>query len=252
MFAAVRHLGLRNYLRFRALRLRDKWQPRDELLTLISNEARYPLVARGNTSDLSVFSGVFVRRAYANLACGASPGLIIDCGANVGYSSAYFLSRFPVSRVVAVEPDPTNFALLQENLAPYGDAVRAINSAVWSHPAGLVIEEAPYRDGRQWSRQVRECRPGEPATMIGVDVGTLLADSGYARISILKMDVEGAEAVVFARNYEDWIERVDVLAIELHDDSCFGDSTTIFRRAMDRRGFTYRRRGELTLCRRAA
>lgn len=252
MLANIRSLGTRNYLRFRALRLRDRFFPREGMLTLHSREAKHPLRARGSTSDLSVFSGVFVRRAYATLSRRRQPGLIIDCGANVGYSTAYLLSRFAGSQIVAVEPDPDNFALLEENMAPYGADARLIRSAVWSHPTRLRIDDAPYRDGKHWSRQVRECGPQEPASMQAVDVGAILKDSGFARISILKLDIEGAEAVVFSRNYEGWIEQVDDLVIELHDDSAFGNASSIFAQAIDSRGFAIRRRGELTLCRKAA
>jgi len=50
--------------------------------------------------------------------------LIIDAGANVGYSSVYFLSNFPNCRVIAIEPDGDNFASLQKNLAPMASELR--------------------------------------------------------------------------------------------------------------------------------
>jgi FkbM family methyltransferase len=251
MITAIRRVGLRNYVHFRAHRLRDKLRPRDGLITLASNEARYPLVARGNTSDLSAFSGVFVRRTYAASPDRAAPGLIIDCGANVGYSAAFLLSRFPGSRLIAVEPETSNFAQLEQNLAPYGAAATLIHSAVWSHPTPLVIDKSPYRDGKHWSSHVREARRGELATMVAIDIGTLLAQSGESRLALLKMDIEGAEAVVFRHNFERWIDRVDAIAIELHDDSAFGDATAAFSQAIAGRGFALTRHGEIVLCRRA-
>ena len=42
--------------------------------------------------------------------------LVVDCGANVGYASAYFLSHFPQARVIAVEPDDQKFEALRRNL----------------------------------------------------------------------------------------------------------------------------------------
>jgi FkbM family methyltransferase len=252
MFHGTRNLGLRSYLRFRRLRLRDKWSPRPGLLTLTAKNATYPLAARGDSSDLSVFSAVFLRRAYACLDHVRSPELILDCGANVGYSSAYFLTRFPGCRVVAVEPDADNFEIMRRNLKPYGDRVQLVHAAVWSQPAKLSIQELPYRDGRAWSRQVRECLPGERPTVRGVDVGTLLRESGCSRISILKVDVEGAEAVIFSQDCGAWLDRADNIAIELHDDSSFGAASAIFAEAIAGRGFSVSRRGELTVCTKAA
>ena len=45
------------------------------------------------------------------------------------------------------------------------------------------------------------------------------------------MDIEGAETIVFSSGFEQWIEHVDAIAIELHDDSPFGPASEIFHRA---------------------
>ena len=139
------------------------------------------------------------------------PKLILDCGAYAGYSAAYFLSRFPQCRVIAVEPDPDNFALLQRNLAPFGNRVRSIRAGVWSHQTSLKMSEAKYGDGRERGRQVRKCNEGEANSLPAVDVGTLLQEAGSSILSILKVDIEAAEKVVFGSNYEWWIGRVETL-----------------------------------------
>jgi FkbM family methyltransferase len=210
----------------------------------------HPIGVRHGTSDLSVFRQVFVKNEYGCLDDLPDVGLVLDCGANVGYSAAYFLSRFPTCKVVAVEPDPGNFAALTRNLAPYGDRVTSIQAGVWSHTTGLVLAAETFRDGGEWARQVRPCKPGEAADFRGVDVGTLLADSGYDRISLLKMDIEGAEAVAFSENWQPWLGRVDAIAIELHDDSSFGPATDVFHRAIAGQGFDVTHCGERTVCRR--
>jgi hypothetical protein len=112
-----------------------------------------------------------------------------------------------------------------------------------------MIEEEPYRDG-EWARQVRPARPGEGSNLRGVDIGTLLRESGYPTISLLKIDIEGAEGVLFAKNYEKWLDEVDTIVIELHDDSRFGEVGAIFERAVAGRGFALGRSGELTVARR--
>jgi FkbM family methyltransferase len=160
------------------------------------------------------------------------------------------LSRFPAGHLLSIEPDPGNFEVLRANLAPYGDAARLLRSAVWSHPTGLVLSRDPYRDGMEWTRQVRECRPGELPDLVAVDIGSVLRQFPGERISILKMDIEGAERVVFGSNYETWIDLVDNIVIELHDDSVFGDCTATFATAIAGRGFSVARHGELTVCRR--
>jgi FkbM family methyltransferase len=211
----------------------------------------HALCVRPGTSDLDVFTQIFVQREYSCLDDLQDVRLLIDCGANVGYSSAYFLSRHPGCQVIAVEPDPGNFAALERNLGPYGDRTTLIRAGIWSHPARLVMSRARYRDGREWARQVRPCGPGEVADLEGIDIGSLLAASGHGRISLLKMDIEGAEAVVFSEQYGSWLDKVDAIAIELHDDSAFGSGSRVFHAAIAGRGFQISRCGELTICRRS-
>lgn len=210
----------------------------------------YPLGVRDNSSDIDVFDQIFVQREYACLDDMVDVGLVLDCGANVGYSTAYFLSKHPHCQVVAVEPDPDNFAVLQRNLSAYGTRTKLIRAGIWSHTAQLVISRDKYRDGREWTKQVRECGPGEVAEIEGIDVRSILADSEYERISLLKMDVEGAEAVVFSESSHSWLDKVDAIAIELHDDSFFGNATEVFLAAINGQGFQLSQSGELTICRR--
>lgn len=215
--------------------------------TLFSKTVPYPLKCRPNASDIDVFNDIFVYREYRCLDNIDEAGLIVDCGANVGYSSAYLLGRFPKARVIAIEPDPANFAMLEANLAPYKGRVRAVCSAVWSHPVGLVLSEATFGDGREWSRQVRRAKPNESSTITATDIGTLLRESGYERISILKIDIEGAESIVFSSNYEKWIEKVDNIVIELHGEAC----QSIFMRAISSQNFMISQCDELTVCKRS-
>jgi len=244
------NLGLPSWIRYQVQTRRIRRNPQAEPFLLTSRHARYPLLCRAGSSDFDVFYQVFVAREFSCLDDLDRPGLIIDCGAYVGYASSYFASRFPGSDVIAVEPDQENFQLLVQNLEPFGPRVRPIRAGVWSQPTSLKIDAERYRDGREWSHLVRECDPRDPASLPAVDIGGLLQESGHDRVSILKMDIEGAEAVVFATNYEHWIDLVDVLAVEIHQDSTFGDARAAFSRAIDGRGFSTSRSGELTVCRR--
>jgi FkbM family methyltransferase len=214
--------------------------------------AAFPLIVRTQTSDVEVLRQIFVRREYASLDELNEVRLVIDCGANVGYSSTYFLSRFPNSTLVAVEPDQSNFDVLKRNLAPYGHRATAIRAGVWSSRRGLKLSDETYRDGREWTRQVRESGPGESADVDGIDIASLLLMTGFERISLLKMDIEGAEAVVFGANVDPWLDRVDNIVIELHDDSSFGRASDVFHRAIAGRGFATSQSEELTICRRQA
>jgi FkbM family methyltransferase len=210
--------------------------------------ADHPLVARPGSSDLAVFSHVFIHREYACVDSLPDVRLAIDCGANVGYSSAYFLSRWPASEVMAVEPDPGNLRILSRNLAPYGPRARIVEGALWSRSGGLAMSDGRYRDGREWTRQVRDCDAGERGTVAAYDIPALLTLAGHRRVSLLKIDIEGAEAIVF-RGACEWLDLVDNLVVELHDDTDFGSASEAFRRAIAGRHCAVEQSGELTVCR---
>lgn len=243
---AAANLGVPQTAFYLLQRLRNRGSAGRRSFRLFSKRARYPLYCRAGTSDLDVFGQMFVQREYRCLDDLSSADLVIDCGANVGFSSAYFLTRYPDCSVICVEPDPDNFRALESNLLPYRGRVKTIRSAIWSGNSGLVISTDRFGDGREWARTVREARAGEQPTITAVDIGTLIRESGHERVSILKIDVEGAEARIFESGYAEWIDKVDNLVIELHGERC----ETLFHEAIAGRGYRVSRCDDLTICKR--
>ena len=158
-----------------------------------------------------MFYQIFAHREYRCLDHVQNPKLIIDCGANVGYSAAYFLSRFPGANLIAIEPDRSNYEALRDNLRPYANW-EAINSGVWVKSTGLVMSESGSGSGEEWGRQVREAGPGETAQMTAVNIGDLI---GNQRVGILKIDIEGAEDLIF-QSPAPWLSQTENVTIEIH------------------------------------
>ena len=205
-------------------------------------------MGRYGTSDLAVFRQMFVWREHA-WAHGLAPlrerALIIDCGANVGFASVYLLRLFPQAFVIAVEPDSSNYAILEQNLSRCRERCQTVRAGVWNRNVHLVCVEAGDSTMGHWARQVRACSADAPGAIPAVTVGDLLEKSGCDRIAVLKVDIEGAEAVVFDTGAESWLDRTDAIAIELHDGTTFGPATEIFKRAIRGRGFMLGTSGEL-------
>ena len=197
---------------------------------------------RPRTSDLEVFDLIFRYREYRCLDTLREPRLIIDCGANVGFSSVYFLSRFPQAYVIAVEPDAENFIALQRNLASYSGRTLALQAAIWSHPCELVVSRGG--DGREWARTVREGQTGEKTMVAATDIGALIARTGFERVSVLKIDIEGAEAQVFSSDRLEWLKLVDTIVIELHGNIC----AAVFHSAIADEQYEITTCDELTVC----
>ena len=107
-------IGLTNALKLRTYDLvsRSCVVPLPPSVSMTLSNALYPLKMRtGGSSDRLALHQIFIEEEYEPLAL-SHPTAILDLGANVGYSSAYFLSKYPTARVVAVEPDSTELRAL--------------------------------------------------------------------------------------------------------------------------------------------
>jgi FkbM family methyltransferase len=236
----ARSLGLVSLLR---LQLNKRFNDSSEL-KLTSKKLDYPVIARRGTSDLEVFNQVFIEEQYGLFPDEGCPGLIVDLGANVGYSSAYFLSRFPRAFVVSVEPDPENYDILIRNLLPYASRNLAIKAAAWSEKVSLEFNPSFSNRGAEWARQIQ---PTTSGSVEAITISEIIAMSGFQRISLLKIDIEGAERELFRSGADEWINRVDSIAIELHGE----EASKSFFGAIENENFAIEESGELTLCRRS-
>jgi FkbM family methyltransferase len=156
---------------------------------------------------------------YENLSKDRVP-LILDLGANAGYSALYFHLTWPKARIVAIEPDPDNFALLKKNVAGVG-AIEPIHAAIASVAGRLRI-----RDPKAGKNAVRTGDTGA-----GVEVEAITVDSLVERFRaegcepfIAKLDIEGAEGELFAGNVG-WVDEFPLISVELHDWLFPGEGT---------------------------
>lgn len=172
----------------------------------------HPIWARTGTSDAATFDEVFVAQEYELPFADFDPAHILDLGANVGYASIYFAARWPRAHILAVEPDARNAGLLARNTRPWPRIAR-LQAAVWAHPARVCV--ANPADAANAFR-MRELAEGPTDSIEAYTVTQLIERMGCARLDLLKMDVEGAEAEIL-RDGADWLDRIDTMVIELHD-----------------------------------
>ena len=217
---------------------------KEPFVLLRSKRAAFPLRCRPGAKDVWIFDDVFIVRSLQCLDNLQGIETIVECGAGVGYGSAYLLTRFPSARLLALEPDPDLLPTLEANLAPYGDRARALGQAIWPHPAELAFTETTFHDGRHWKRRTQAPRTGEAATVTAIDIPTLIAQSGFGQISLLKLNIGGAESMLFAAPVDSWIGKVDQIAIEFHGPEC----REAFMKTMAAEGYLVSQHGRLTCC----
>ena len=117
-------------------------------------------------------------------ATGVTP-LVIDGGANVGYSALFFSQAFPQAEVIAAEPERKTFQRLSRNCAGI-PAIRPVHAAIWKHNEGVRFE---LEDRGSWSNHVGE----EGELVPSLTLERLCKSEHPSRILVLKLDVEGAE-----------------------------------------------------------
>lgn len=171
---------------------------------------RCRLLIRGQgSSDYDVLQEVCVRRKY-DIYFANSPRLIVDAGANTGISTAFFATKFPRAKVVAIEPEPRNFELLEENTRALPN-VTCYNRALYSSGSKMKV----LGSGRSWGFRILPDFEGDTDS---ITISKILEEFSEQNIDILKLDIEGSEKTLFEENYSDWIERIGVFFIELHDN----------------------------------
>jgi FkbM family methyltransferase len=211
---------------------------KNQVISFSHSSLRYPVYIRNNSSDMAVFGMIFNDLGYQ---CDVDfkPQVIIDCGANIGLAAVYFKNRFPEAKVIAIEPEKENFALMVKNLEQYPD-VHCLQSGIWGENANLVVEDI---GNGNWGWVVREVDAPAENTIPAVSISKIMEMYNLTAIDILKIDIEGSEVDVFSRNYEKWLPAVKIIIIELHDKIIQGAAKAFFE-TLVKYNFILAHRGE--------
>jgi hypothetical protein len=97
------------------------------------------LFLRPGTTDQDVYDEIFVGHKY-DLPLD-DPRFIIDAGAHIGLSAVFFADKYPQATVVAIEPEPSNFEILERN-AKNHPGITSIRAGLWSRKAHLRIKDS--------------------------------------------------------------------------------------------------------------
>lgn len=133
--------------------------------------------------------------------------------------------------------------MLVRNLKPYGSRCVPIPKAVWSTDSDALTLADDYRDGREWARRVVLANTSDKGVIESTTLAEIVAGFGSRRISILKIDIEGAESEVFRDATDCWLPLVDRIVVELHDK----DSEALFHAVVNNREWIKSCHGELTV-----
>jgi FkbM family methyltransferase len=171
-----------------------------------------PLVIRRWNSDLSVFESTFFD-GDMGMKFDSTPRLIIDGGANVGYTTARYAHSFPTTKVIAVEPSRENLQMLRANTAGF-DNIIVVEGALWSHSGHLRISN-PL--DLSWAFRVEPATVQGQDTIQGYTIMDVMRQGGAQRADLVKLDVEGAEEQLFSEG-DKWFDHVNTILVEIHGE----------------------------------
>jgi FkbM family methyltransferase len=142
-----------------------------------------------------------IAREIARVGTKDRPFVFVDIGANVGLFSLYVAATARSARILAIEPEPGNFARLVFNIAA--------NPGLPITPLALALGEAEATVRILLNARDRGgTRMAVGAHVGGVEVrcrplSAVVTEAGFAGIDALKIDVEGAEDKVLVPFFRD-------------------------------------------------
>jgi FkbM family methyltransferase len=183
-----------------------------------------PFSLSNNPYDYATFEEVLLRREY-DIELSFEPKNIIDAGANIGLTALFLANKYPGAAIVSLEPDDENFKLLSQNVSAYKNII-PLKGGLWFKDAFLeIVDEAVGNN----AFRVEEVGADHDLAIRAYGLPTIMKQQEWEHIDLLKIDIEGSEKKLFEKNFEDWLPKVRVLIIELHDRMVPGSSKAVFK-----------------------
>jgi FkbM family methyltransferase len=161
-------------------------------------------VFRDEIGRMIFLTGIFDLTVTETIHRLTAPGVVaVDVGANVGYLTSLMATRGgPGGRVVAFEPHPEVFSVLEENARrwnadPTVAAVEVHGLALSNRSGGGQLQTVSQAEGHMGLSSLEaQGTGGQPSVDIELAKLDDLLESGH--IDMLKLDVEGHELSVLA------------------------------------------------------
>lgn len=170
--------------------LRNRWWE-----VRIGSGGRPHALVVGQQADLLVLHDVFVLMTYA-VDLDESPRAVIDLGAHIGLATLFFRSRYPDAHILAVEPDPSSYAMLARNVGGLSN-VKILNVAAGAENGTATL----FKQDSTWASSLHRAEGPRGAVEIETrSLDTMLGDLAEPRVDLLKIDIEGAERAVLTNS----------------------------------------------------
>ena len=165
---------------------------------------------------------------------------VIDVGANIGFFTHKFAEWVgPSGKVIAIEPDEENFDALCRAItrSPVGSRVLAHKAVAAERPGLLWLERNEIHPG---DHKIALGNKGVEVTAVSVDA--LKEDGAVPPVSLMKIDVQGAEMMVLAGARRTLVSDRPALFVEIDDRALahFGSSREALLAFVEELGYSLR------------
>jgi FkbM family methyltransferase len=143
--------------------------------------------------------------------------VIVDAGAHIGMTVIYFKMLFPKARIIAFEPVPENYELLQKNVEENQLENVEMYRAVVAPKSGMLRIQEPVGEGA-WKSGAGIIPKGWKGIQTNKEIKVEargIQEILQGEIDIFKMDIEGMEYEII-RNAGPLIRNVKNYLIEVH------------------------------------
>lgn len=153
------------------------------------------------------YKGIWDREHLKGLAKVVRPGTtVVDVGANVGFYTRRFAEWVrPGGEVIAIEPEEVNFATLKRVIGRRGLVnVRGVQAVASEKAGSLMLQKNRFHPadhrivGTSVPANGKDSATGAAANrdcveVRAVTIDELLRERGWPKVSLMKIDVQGAE-----------------------------------------------------------
>ena len=152
---------------------------------------------RGGTTDFDIVNPNYetglIQAVRERLTSGLGESvLVVDVGAHIGkYAILAGTLLRDRGKVIAIEADPDNFRVLENNVSLNGlTNARCINVGCWNTEGTLMLHRA---HGNLGGHSFVETRGGDSIAVPVKTLDSILREQGISRIDLMKIDVERGE-----------------------------------------------------------
>lgn len=144
---------------------------------------------------------------------------IYDLGANIGITSIALSYLFPNSRIISLEPDPRNFALLKQNIKDNKISNVVLVKGAIDYESDCVEIWHDETGSNHWASTTTTTNKISDLKVMDrtktYTMGFLLKK--YGRPNIIKMDIEGAEEKIIKYDLNSLGKSISIIEFHKHD-----------------------------------